>query len=89
MKTSTLVQKLWNHCSAVRVDGKRHGDYVEQLTDLLFQEMADDRNSLSTVTSCTSAPPEAGAEIDASPKRPQGLRASKVTTTFGCSGNPK
>ena len=36
-----LVQKLWNHCNILRDDGLSHGDYVEQLTFLLFLKMAD------------------------------------------------
>ena len=31
-----LVQKLWNYCSILRDDGLGYGDYVEQLTYLLF-----------------------------------------------------
>ena len=34
--TNTLVQKLWNYCSVLRDDGMSYGDYVEQLTYLLF-----------------------------------------------------
>src|ERR1017187_10199810 len=36
-----LVQKLWNYCSILRDDGLSYGDYVEQLTFLLFLKMAD------------------------------------------------
>jgi type I restriction enzyme M protein len=36
MSTSTLVQKLWNDCNVLRDDGMSYGDYVEQLTYLLF-----------------------------------------------------
>lgn len=31
-----LVQKLWNFCNLLRDDGLSYGDYVEQLTYLLF-----------------------------------------------------
>ena len=41
--THTLVQKLWNYCSVLRDDGMSYGDYVEQLTYLLFLKMADER----------------------------------------------
>ena len=40
MNTHTLVQKLWNYCSVLRDDGMSYGDYVEQLTYLLFRKMA-------------------------------------------------
>ena len=31
-----LVQKLWSTCNILRDDGLSYGDYVEQLTFLLF-----------------------------------------------------
>ncbi len=37
-----LVQKLWNYCNILRDDGLSYGDYVEQLTFLLFLKMADE-----------------------------------------------
>lgn len=43
MNTHTLVQKLWNYCNVLRDDGMSYGDYVEQLTYLLFLKMADER----------------------------------------------
>jgi type I restriction enzyme M protein len=43
MNASTLVQKLWNYCNVLRDDGLSYGDYVEQLTFLLFLKMADER----------------------------------------------
>ncbi len=38
--TQQIVQKLWNYCSVLRDDGLSYGDYVEQLTYLLFLKMA-------------------------------------------------
>ncbi len=38
-----LVQKLWNYCDILRDDGLSYGDYVEQLTYLLFLKMDDER----------------------------------------------
>ncbi len=35
-----IVQKLWNYCNVLRDDGLSYGDYVEQLTYLLFLKMA-------------------------------------------------
>ncbi len=43
MSTSAIVQKLWNYCNVLRDDGMSYGDYVEQLTYLLFLKMADER----------------------------------------------
>lgn len=43
MNTNNIVQKLWNYCNVLRDDGMSYGDYVEQLTYLLFLKMADER----------------------------------------------
>lgn len=40
MNTSTLVQKVWNFCHTLRDDGVSYGDYLEQLTYLLFLKLA-------------------------------------------------
>jgi type I restriction enzyme M protein len=42
--THSLVQKLWNYCNVLRDDGMSYGDYVEQLTYLLFLKMTDERS---------------------------------------------
>ena len=41
--SSAIVQKLWNYCNLLRDDGLSYGDYVEQLTFLLFLKMADEQ----------------------------------------------
>ena len=43
MTVQDIVQKLWNYCNVLRDDGMSYGDYVEQLTYLLFLKMADER----------------------------------------------
>ena len=43
MNTATIVQKLWSYCNVLRDDGMSYGDYVEQLTFLMFLKMADER----------------------------------------------
>jgi len=40
MNTSTLIQKVWNFCHTLRDDGVGYGDYLEQLTYLLFLKLA-------------------------------------------------
>jgi type I restriction enzyme M protein len=44
MSPAQIVQKLWNYCNVLRDDGMSYGDYVEQLTYLLFLKMADERS---------------------------------------------
>ena len=39
----TLVRRLWNYCDILRDAGLSYGDYVEQLTYLLFLKMADEQ----------------------------------------------
>lgn len=43
MTSNGIVQKLWNYCNILRDDGLSYGDYVEQLTFLLFLKMADEQ----------------------------------------------
>jgi type I restriction enzyme M protein len=40
---SAIVQRLWNYCNVLRDDGVSYGDYVEQLTYLLFLKMDDEQ----------------------------------------------
>jgi len=40
--TAAIVAKVWNFCHILRDDGVSYGDYVEQLTYLLFLKMADE-----------------------------------------------
>ncbi len=40
---SDIVQKLWGFCHTLRHDGIDYGDYIEQITYLLFIKMADER----------------------------------------------
>ena len=44
--SKALVDKLWNYCSILRDDGLSYGDYVEQLTYLLFLKMAEEQHLL-------------------------------------------
>lgn len=40
MNASSLIQKVWNFCHTLKDDGVGYGDYLEQLTYLLFLKMA-------------------------------------------------
>ena len=39
-----VVQTLWGFCHTLRHDGIDYGDYIEQITYLLFLKMADERS---------------------------------------------
>jgi type I restriction enzyme M protein len=45
-ESSTIVQRLWNYCNVLRDDGVSYGDYVEQLTYLLFLKMAEEQEKI-------------------------------------------
>src|SRR3989338_9017392 len=42
---SDVVQKLWGFCNMLRHDGVDYGDYIEQLTYLLFLKMAEEKGA--------------------------------------------
>ena len=42
-RSASIVSKLWNYCNVLRDDGLSYGDYVEQLTYLLFLKMAHEQ----------------------------------------------
>jgi type I restriction enzyme M protein len=39
-----VVGKLWGFCNTLRHDGINYGDYIEQLTYLLFLKLADEKS---------------------------------------------
>jgi type I restriction enzyme M protein len=46
--SAAVVQKLWNYCNVLRDAGLSYGDYIEQLTYLLFLKMAHERRQLQS-----------------------------------------
>ena len=42
MNASAIVSKVWSFCTTLRDDGVGYGDYLEQLTYLIFLKMADE-----------------------------------------------
>jgi len=69
---STIVQRVWNYCNVLRDDGVSYGDYLEQLTYLLFLKM--DRERVQLLGEASAIPPEynwdslrrlEGAELEA------------------------
>ena len=47
---SSIISKVWSFCNPLRDVGVGYGDYLEQLTYLLFLKMADEYGS------CTMPP---------------------------------
>ena len=45
-EANQLVNKLWNFCHVLRDDGVSYGDYVEQLTYLLFLKMDEEMTEI-------------------------------------------
>ena len=39
---SVIVSKVWSFCNILRNDGVGYGDYLDQLTYLMFLQMADE-----------------------------------------------
>ena len=70
-----LVQKLWNYCNILRDDGLSYGDYVEQLTFLLFLKMAEVERRLSVVEELESV-------VTANLQRATRLRQSILQRAF-------
>lgn len=67
----TIVDRVWNYCNVLRDDGVSYGDYLEQLTYLLFLKMDDENRNLlgksSTIPaelSWQSLLPLQGAELE-------------------------
>ncbi len=42
MNAATIVSKVWSFCNVLRDAGVSYGDYLEQLTYLIFLKMADE-----------------------------------------------
>lgn len=41
-QTTTIISKVWGMCGPLRDDGVSYGDYLEQLTYLIFLKMSDE-----------------------------------------------
>src|SRR5256885_7052258 len=59
-----IVQKLWGFCHTLRHDGIDYGDYIEQITYLLFLKMAEERSiKLPVDTAWDSLRQRSGTEL--------------------------
>ena len=52
MNTAPIVSKVWSFCTTLRDDGVGYGDYLEQLTYLIFLKMADEYSKPALFTEC-------------------------------------
>ena len=48
-QASEIVSKVWNYAHVLRDDGVGYGDYVEQITFLIFLKMVDEREKAGKV----------------------------------------
>lgn len=72
MSTNQIISKVWSFCNTLRDDGVGYGDYLEQLTYLLFLKMADEYSrppynrtiNISTAYNWQSLTPLRGAELE-------------------------
>jgi type I restriction enzyme M protein len=70
--TSSIISKVWSFCNTLRDDGVSYGDYLEQLTYLLFLKMADELSkppynrklSIPKEYNWESITPKRGAELE-------------------------
>ena len=70
--TASIVSKVWSFCTTLRDDGVGYGDYLEQLTYLIFLKMADEYSqppynrkvSIPTEYNWQSLKPKRGAELE-------------------------
>lgn len=72
MMTDSLVSKVWSFCNTLRDDGVSYGDYLEQITYLIFLKMADEYAKppynrtvgVPTQYSWATLTPKMGAELE-------------------------
>src|SRR6266508_1411057 len=59
-----VVQRLWGFCHTLRHEGVDYGDYIEQITYLLFLKMAEERDvALPTNTEWDSLRQRSGTTL--------------------------
>ncbi len=83
-----VVQKLWGFCHTLRHDGIDYGDYIEQITFLLFLKMADEKGRRAAEAAATGRTlrDKSGTALTRplrrrAPHARQDARASSATST--------
>ena len=66
---SSIVSRVWGMCNPLRDDGVSYGDYLEQLTYLIFLKMSDEY-SKPPYKRDTGIPAGYGSRMSSSPPRP-------------------
>jgi type I restriction enzyme M protein len=56
MSTDSIISKVWGFCTTLRDDGIGYGDYLEQLTYLIFLKMADEYSARPIIAPSASRP---------------------------------
>ncbi len=72
MTPAAIISKVWSFCTTLRDDGVSYGDYLEQLTYLIFLKMADEYSrppynrkvGIPTEYNWQSLKPMRGAELE-------------------------
>ncbi|MFZ2897252.1 MAG: class I SAM-dependent DNA methyltransferase [Saprospiraceae bacterium] len=72
METANIITRVWSFCNVLRDDGVGYGDYLEQLTFLLFLKMADEYSKppynrdikIPAAYNWESLVPKRGAELE-------------------------
>ena len=72
MTPAAIISKVWSFCTTLRDDGVSYGDYLEQLTYLIFLKMADEYSQppynrkvgIPTEYNWQSLKPMRGAELE-------------------------
>ncbi|MBU1405631.1 MAG: type I restriction-modification system subunit M [Proteobacteria bacterium] len=72
MTPAAIISKVWSFCTTLRDDGVSYGDYLEQLTYLIFLKMADEYSrppynrkvGIPTAYNWQSLKPMRGAELE-------------------------
>ena len=80
---SDIVQKLWGFCHTLRHDGIDYGDYIEQLTYLLFLKMADEKGvAIPKGCDWSSLKARSGTDLTESPSRSMGYLLASAFYEF-------